>query len=280
MRNTEPTDTRLARLEALLADAGSVLVCYSGGIDSAVVLAAAHRALGSKAVGMTAVSPSLAEHERGDAQRIAGEIGADHRFVESAELEREGYVANGPDRCFHCKSELYEIAARKREEWQLRFIVNGTNRDDLGDYRPGLEAARLAGVRSPFVELGFDKADVRDVARQLGLSAWDKPAAACLSSRIPYGTSVTPERLRQVGGFEAELRTLGFRRSRVRYHDKVARIELDLEDLPRMLQPEMREAVVKAGKTHGFTYVTLDLAGYRTGSHNEVLAVKRSLPVV
>jgi uncharacterized protein len=280
MRNTEPTDTRLARLEALLADAGSVLVCYSGGIDSAVVLAAAHRALGAKAIGMTAVSPSLAEHERGDAQRIAREIGADHRFVESAELEREGYVANGPDRCFHCKSELYEIAARKREEWQLRFIVNGTNRDDLGDYRPGLEAARLAGVRSPFVELGFNKSDVRDVARQLGLSAWDKPAAACLSSRIPYGTSVTPERLRQVGGFEAELRTLGFRRSRVRYHDKVARIELDLEDLPRLLQPEMREAVVKAGKTHGFIYVTLDLAGYRTGSHNEVLAGKRSLPVV
>lgn len=276
----EATDTRLERLVALLTDAGSVLVCYSGGIDSAVVLAAAHRALGSKAVGMTAVSPSLAEHERGDAQRIAQEIGAEHRFVESSELEREGYVANGPDRCFHCKSELYEIAARKREEWQLRFIVNGTNRDDLGDYRPGLEAAKLAGVRSPFVELGFDKADVRAIARQLGLSAWDKPAAACLSSRIPYGTSVTPERLRQVGGFEAELRTLGFRRSRVRYHDKVARIELDLEDLPRMLQPEMREAVVKAGKTHGFTYVTLDLAGYRTGSHNEVLAVKRSLPVL
>jgi uncharacterized protein len=276
----EATDTRLERLVALLADAGSVLVCYSGGIDSAVVLAAAHRALGSKAVGMTAVSPSLAEHERNDAQRIASEIGAEHRFVESAELERAGYVANGPDRCFHCKSELYEIAARKREEWQLRFIVNGTNKDDLGDYRPGLEAATRAQVRSPFVELGFNKADVRDVARQLGLSAWDKPAAACLSSRIPYGTSVTPERLRQVGGFEAELRALGFRRSRVRYHDKIARIELDLEDLPRMLQPEMREAVVKAGKTHGFTYVTLDLAGYRTGSHNEVLAVKRSLPVL
>ncbi|HVY27253.1 MAG TPA: ATP-dependent sacrificial sulfur transferase LarE [Polyangiaceae bacterium] len=275
----EATDTRLERLVALLADAGSVLVCYSGGIDSAVVLAAAHRALGGKAIGMTAVSPSLAEHERGDAQRIASEIGAEHRFVESAELEREGYVANGPDRCFHCKSELYDIAARKREEWQLRFIVNGTNTDDLGDYRPGLEAASRAGVRSPFVELGFNKADVRDVARQLGLSAWDKPAAACLSSRIPYGTSVTPERLRQVGGFEAELRAFGFRRSRVRYHDKIARIELDLEELPRMLQPEMREAVVKAGKTHGFTYVTLDLAGYRTGSHNEVLA-GRSLRIV
>lgn len=273
-------DTRLERLIGLLTQAESVLVCYSGGIDSAVVLAAAHRALGKRAIGMTAVSPSLAEHERGDAERIAREIGAEHRFVQSAELGRPGYVANGPDRCFHCKSELYEIAEHKRQEWQLNFTVNGTNRDDLGDFRPGLEAAKQAGVRSPFVELGFTKADVRAVAQQLGLSAWDKPAAACLSSRIPYGTSVTPERLGQIGGFEAVLRDLGFRRSRVRYHDKVARIELDLEELPRMLEPEMREAVVKAGKTHGFTYVTLDLAGYRTGSHNEVLTVKRSLPVV
>jgi uncharacterized protein len=228
---------------------------------------------------MTAVSPSLPESEREDALRIAREIGADHRLVESAELSREGYVTNGPDRCFHCKSELYEIAEQRRAEWQLAHILNGTNLDDLGDYRPGLEAARLAGVRSPFVELGFTKADVREVAKHLGLDAWDKPAAACLSSRIPYGTSVTPERLSQVGGFEAELRALGFRRSRVRYHDKIARIELDLDDLPRLVEPQMREAVVKAGKTHGFTYITLDLAGYRTGSHNEVLT-GRSLRIV
>jgi uncharacterized protein len=270
---------KLERLFGSLRDTGSVLVCYSGGIDSAALLAAAHRVLGQHAVGMTAVSPSLADAEREDALRLAREIGAEHRLVESAELEREGYAKNGPDRCFHCKSELYEIAERKRREWQLACVVNGTNLDDLGDYRPGLEAAKQAGVRSPFVELGFSKADVREIAKALGVSAWDKPAAACLSSRIPYGTSVTPERLSQVGGFEAELRTLGFRRSRVRYHDKVARIELDLEDMPRMLQPEIREAVVKAGKTHGFTYVTLDLAGYRTGSHNEVLA-GRSLRIV
>lgn len=276
---TEPSDDKLTRLVNLLREASSVLVCYSGGVDSAVVLAASQRALGERAIGMTAVSPSLPAAELEDARRIAREIGAVHREVESAELRRSGYVENGPDRCFHCKTELYEIAEQKRLEWQLRYVLNGTNTDDLGDYRPGLIAAERAGVRSPFLELGFNKADVREIARELGLEAWDKPAAACLSSRIPYGTSVTPERLAQVGGLEAELRALGFRRSRVRYHDRIARIELDLEDLPRLLEPHVRQTVVEAGKKHGFTYVTLDLAGYRTGSHNEVLR-GRSLRIV
>lgn len=275
----EAAPSKLTQLVNLLRDAESVLVCYSGGIDSAVVLAASQRALGERAVGLTAVSPSLPEAELEDARRIAAEIGAVHREVDSAELSRAGYVENGPDRCFHCKTELYEIAEQKRIAWQLRYVLNGTNTDDLGDYRPGLVAAERAGVRSPFLELGFSKADVRALAQELGLRAWDKPAAACLSSRIPYGTSVTPERLRQVGGLEAELRGLGFRRSRVRYHDRIARIELDLEDLPRLLEPSVRQAVVDAGKQHGFTYVTLDLAGYRTGSHNEVLS-GRSLRIV
>jgi pyridinium-3,5-biscarboxylic acid mononucleotide sulfurtransferase len=274
-----PPEEKLERLRALLRDAGSVLVCYSGGIDSAFVLAVAHAELGPRAVGMTAVSPSLAESEREDSARIARTLGARHEFVDSHEIERAGYVKNDPDRCFHCKSELYDLAELKRREWDLAVVVNGTNVDDLGDYRPGLEAAKNAAVRSPLVELGFTKSDVRAGARLIGMEVWDKPASACLSSRIPYGTSVTRERLAQIGGFEADLRGLGFRQLRVRWHDKIARIEVDLAELPRLLEPGVRDEVVRAGKRHGFTYVALDLAGYRTGSHNEVL-VGRALRVV
>ena len=272
-------EEKLARLRERLVELGSVLVCYSGGVDSAFVLAAAHAALGPRAIGMTAVSPSLAPGEHEDAVAVARSIGADHRLVASNEIEDAGYVANNPDRCFHCKSELYRIAAQKRVEWGLAAILNGTNVDDLGDYRPGLEAARLAEVVSPLVELGFTKADVRAGASALGLPIWDKPAAACLSSRIPYGTSVTRERLTQIGGFEGALKRLGFRQVRVRYHGELARIELALAELGRAAEPEVRDAIVAAGKQHGFKYVTLDLAGYRVGSHNEVL-VGKSLRIV
>jgi uncharacterized protein len=272
-------EQQLDSLRGILRDLGSVLVCYSGGIDSAFVLAVAHAELGPRAIGMTAVSPSLSEGEKADAARIAHALGADHRFVESHELERPGYVQNGPDRCFHCKSELYEIAEAKRLEWQLAAVVNGTNRDDLGDYRPGLEAAQNAGARSPLVEAGMTKSDVRAAALAIGMDVWDKPAAACLSSRIPYGTSVTTERLAQIGGLEAELKALGFRQVRVRWHEKIARIEVALAELQLMLAPGVREAAVAAGKKHGFQYITLDLGGYRTGSHNEVL-VGRALRIV
>lgn len=272
-------DQKLARLRALFSGLESVLVCYSGGVDSAFVLAVAHAQLGARAVGMTAISPSLPASEKEEAIAIAGQIGAEHRLVESTEMDDPNYTANNSDRCFHCKSELYRIAARKREEWKLNAIVNGTNTDDLGDYRPGLTAAREAGVRSPLVELGFSKADVREGARAIGLPVWDKPAAACLSSRIPYGTSVTHERLGQIGGYEQDLRALGFRQVRVRYHDSLARIELDPADLMRAAEPSMRSRIIEAGKRHGFRYITLDLAGYRTGSHNEVLS-GRSLKIV
>jgi uncharacterized protein len=285
------TEEKLARLRALLSEMGSVLVCYSGGIDSAFVLAAAHGALGARAVGMTAVSPSLAPFERDEAIHVAKQIGARHELVESKEIDDPSYAANHTDRCFHCKSELYRLSAEKQEEWGIAFVVNGTNLDDLGDYRPGLEAAKAAGVRSPLVELGFTKKDVRACAAALGLSIWDKPAAACLSSRIPYGTMVTRERLAQIAALEGELHRLGLRQVRVRWHalggdgertkeSAMARVEVATDELAKAF--EAREAIVATGKRVGFAYVTLDLQGYRTGSHNEVLAdgAKRALRIV
>lgn len=273
-----PAD-KLTALRGVLRAMQSVMVCYSGGIDSAFVLAVAHAELGPRALGVTAVSPSLPASELEDAVRIAQKLGAAHRLLESHEIERPEYVQNAPDRCFHCKSELYSLTAQKRVELGFDVVVNGTNLDDLGDYRPGLQAATDHGVRSPLVEAGFTKADVRAAAKLIGMDVWDKPAAACLSSRIPYGTSVTRERLAQIGGFEAELRQLGFRQIRVRWHDQIARIEVDLAELGRLLTEGTRDCVVEAGKRHGFRYVTLDLGGYRTGSLNEMLT-GRSLKLV
>ena len=275
----ETSAKKLARLRENLRDLGSVLVCYSGGLDSAFVLAVAHAELGERAIGMTAVSASLPPSEKGDAERIAKKLGAAHRFVDSNEIARPGYVANEPDRCFHCKSELYDIAELKRIEWGLAHVVNGTNLDDLGDFRPGLEAAKNAAVRSPLVEAEMTKAEVREAAQLIGMDVWDKPASACLSSRIPYGTSVTTERLAQIGGLEAAIRSLGFRQLRVRWHDTIARVEIDLGELEGLFRPGVREEIVRLGKAHGFKYVTLDLAGYRQGSHNEVLVGRSLRPV-
>lgn len=274
-----PAPTPLERLQSHLKGLESVLVCYSGGIDSALVLAVAHQQLGSRAVGMTAVSPSLPESERRGAIEVARAIGARHELVETHELDRPGYVKNAGDRCFHCKSELYATAIRKRREWQLATIVNGTNKDDLGDHRPGLVAASEAGIQSPLVDLGFGKDTVRAIARELDLEIWDKPASACLASRIPYGTSVSASLLARIGAFEAELHDLGFKSVRVRSHDPIARLEVPLHDLPRLCEPGVRELVVAAGKRHGFHYTTVDLAGYRMGSHNELLP-GRALRVV
>lgn len=284
-----PDDPRMARLASIIEGMGSVLVCYSGGVDSAFVLAVAHKVLGDRCVGMTAVSPSLASFELEDAVRIARGIGARHELVDSNEIENESYAKNDVDRCFHCKSELYRISAKKHAEWKLAHVLNGTNLDDLGDYRPGLEAAKEAGARSPLVEAQLTKRDVRELSLALGLGVWDKPAAACLSSRLPYGTRVTRERLGQIGALEDELHKLGIRQARVRWHASqsetvvavkeaaIARIEVARDEMLKAF--DAKEAIVAAGKRLGFAYVTLDLAGYRTGSHNEVLA-KRTLPVL
>jgi uncharacterized protein len=287
MAQPVPNDPQLEALQDLIAGMGSVLVCYSGGIDSALVLAIAHRALGDKAIGMTAVSPSLASFEREGAVRVAKELGARHELVDSSEIEDENYARNDDRRCFYCKSELYRIAEVKRREWGVAEVLNGTNTDDLGDYRPGLEAAKDAGARSPLVECKIGKSDVRRLALLLGMPIWDKPASACLSSRLPYGTRVTRERLDQIGRLEDALHGMGLRQLRVRWHEagskavgaegSIARVEIAEDELERGFM--MRKEIVEAGKKEGFSYVALDLQGYRTGSHNELLK-GRSLRVV
>ncbi len=269
MQSSPDSKQKLDGLLAVLGDMGSVLVCFSGGVDSAFVLAAARRALGARAVGLTTHSASVAPKEREDAATIARQVGAEHLVVESRELDDPRYAANPVNRCYYCKNELYAVAARVASERGIAVVLNGTNVDDLGDHRPGLDAAREAGVRSPLVELGYRKSDVREGARLLGLSVWDKPAAACLSSRIPYGTSVTAERLAQIDAAEQALRALGLRQVRVRFHEKLARVEVGTSELDAAFA--MRARVIEACKSAGFRYVTLDLEGYRVGSHNEVL---------
>ena len=282
-----PNDPQLDQLSRVINAMGSVLVCYSGGIDSALVLAVAHRVLGDRAIGMTAVSPSLASFEREGAVRVAKELGARHELVDSSEIEDENYAKNDDRRCFYCKSELYRIAAKKKLDWGLAEVLNGTNTDDLGDYRPGLEAAKDAGAKSPLVECGIGKADVRRLALLLGMPIWDKPASACLSSRLPYGTRVTRERLDQIGRLEDAIHQMGIRQLRVRWHEvgnkgigaegSIARVEIAEDELERAFV--LRKEIVAAGKKEGFSYVTLDLQGYRTGSHNELLK-GRSLRVL
>jgi uncharacterized protein len=264
---------KLERLQLAMRDLESVVVAFSGGLDSAFVLAVAQRTLGERAVGLTAYSPSVPQRERADAARIAGELGARHMIVESQEIHDPRYAANPDNRCFYCKSELYKLTEAKRHELGFAHVVNGTNLDDLGDYRPGLEAAKSAAVRSPLVEVGLKKDEIRSLAKTLGLSFWDKPAAACLSSRIPYGTAVTPGRLSQIEQLEDALHALGLRQVRVRYHEALARIEVAQDELDAAFAA--RVTIVEAGKAAGFTYVSLDLAGYRTGSLNAMLRVVR-----
>lgn len=265
-----PLAEKRDRLLALLADCGRIAVAFSGGVDSTVVAKAANLACGANAIAFTAVSQSLAAGEREDAEQLARSIGILHRVIETREFANPDYVQNASDRCYHCKSELYTQLERLAPQLDVDVIVNGANLDDVGDYRPGMKAAGEHRVRSPLIEAGLTKADVRDLARHWGLAVWDKPATPCLSSRIAYGLEVTPERVRRVDRAEQYLRdATGLRELRVRHEvNDLARIEIPPADLSRLADGRLRERICEELHRLGFKYVTLDLDGFRSGSMN------------
>jgi uncharacterized protein len=273
---TDALAAKHTRLAEIIAGYGSALVCFSGGVDSALLLRVAHDVLGERCRALTAVSITMAASERRGAIELAAEIGAALDVIESHELERPGFAQNPTDRCYHCKAELLELARPRADALGLSEVLLGTNLDDLGDHRPGLRAADERGARQPLVAAGFTKADVRTLSRALGLPTWDKPQLACLSSRFPYGTEITPERLQRVDAFEDGLRALGFRQLRVRYHGEVARLELEPAAMPLAL--ESRESIVALGRTNGFTFIALDLAGFASGSLNQLIGIRKRGP--
>ena len=249
----------------------SVIVAYSGGVDSAFLAAIANEVLGDKAIAVTAVSPSLAPSELEEAKTLASELGLNFMTLHTKEVEREDYQANNPDRCFFCKDELYSHLIRYAEEEGYKFVLNGTNKDDLGDYRPGIEAAKQYGVLSPMVDVNLTKEEIRLLSKDMDLNTWDKPAQACLSSRIPYGTTVTVEALTKIAKAEHFLRTKGFKQLRVRHHDTIARIEMEPTDFQDLISEPLRTEITEAFKDFGYSYVTLDMDGFRSGSLNEIL---------
>ena len=269
---------KYSRLQEILRWMERVIVAFSGGVDSALVLKVSAEVLGpEKVLAVTADSESYPREELESAQEFARAVGLDgkHRIIRTEELSNPEYAANAPTRCFFCKDELYARLKEISEEENFQFILDGCNLSDQGDFRPGRAAAKKHGVRSPLIEAGLNKEEIREIAKNLGLSVWDKPALACLSSRIPYGEKVTKEKLSQVEQAESFLHALGFRQLRVRHHEKIARIELEPEEISNFLQTEIREKVFQKFKEIGFLYVTLDLQGYRSGSMNEVLTLSQ-----
>jgi pyridinium-3,5-biscarboxylic acid mononucleotide sulfurtransferase len=264
-------EAREQQLRALLRSYGSVIVAFSGGVDSAYLAYLAHSELGERALAVTGDSASYPTFQRELAERLTRQFGIRHEIIFTEEFNDANYISNPPNRCYFCKSELYGKLNRFAEARGFKVICDGTNADDVGDYRPGRQAARELQVQSPLLECGMSKAEIRQMSQRAGLPTWDEPASACLSSRVPYGQMVTIEKLSAVDKAESALRGMGFRQVRVRHHDEIARIEVSEAEMPRALNRETAQKMSAALKALGFKYVTLDLEGYRTGSLNESL---------
>jgi uncharacterized protein len=271
--NNDDLAAKHQHLQNILMEMQRVLIAFSGGVDSTLLLKVAKDVLGDQVLAVTALSETTSRHERLDADRLAQELSAEHLRVHTRELQIPEFVNNPENKCYICKKERFGGLIELSKKKGYRFVLDGGNLDDLSDYRPGIKATRELGVRSPLAEAGFSKQDIRTLSKQLGLDTWDKPSYACLASRIPYHSSISAEKLSQVDDGEEFLRSLGFSgQVRVRHHNEIARLEIDARDLPQFLQPALRNKVVEHFKALGFTYIALDLEGYNMGSLNRVAA--------
>ncbi len=262
---------KLCRLKEVIENYGSLLVAFSGGGDSTLLLRVAHEVLGERAMAVTARSETYPSREYAEAEKIAKDFGVRHLTIDTSELSIEGFSSNPPDRCYFCKAELFEKLLEVAREHGIPYVADGANLDDADDHRPGMQAAAELGIVSPLKEAGLRKSDIREISKALGLSTWNKPSFACLASRFPYGEEITPEKLSMVDAAETFLRSLGFRQVRVRHHESLARIEVSPEEIDKFFDRSLRERVCSELKEIGYVYVSLDLTGYRTGSLNEVL---------
>ena len=268
-------DQKWDHLRSLLSEMRTVLLAYSGGVDSSVLLRAAAEILGQNLIAVTAVSETYPAEELHLAKQFTASLGVRHRILQTEELSNDEFSRNAEDRCYHCKHELFGKLRQIAESEGIPWILDGSNTDDQRDYRPGRRAAGEFSVRSPLAETGLSKKEIRDIARRLNLPMWDKPSLACLSSRIPYGTRITPDLVKNIQAAEDVVRSLGIRQVRVRHHGDTARIEVDREDLIRLVSEDARRVIVDSFKALGYAYVCLDLEGYRTGSMNEVITKEK-----